>query len=105
MFDGTAVTPIPLNHKQGPAVVETYFVPWPEDQVWTAMGMIFPGSTLHELCSDFARLMMAPRASRLSTTPASLSPDAGTVITYDQWEDGYETDLTYPTQNYDPGVG
>ena len=25
--------------------------------------------------------------------------DASTVITYDQWEGGYEADLTYPTQN------
>ena len=44
VFDGTAVSPVPLNHKQGPAVVETYFIPWPEDQVWTAMGRIFPTS-------------------------------------------------------------
>ena len=43
-FDGTAVTALPLNHKQGPAVVETYYLPFPEDQLWTAMGTIFsPG--------------------------------------------------------------
>lgn len=97
VFDGTAVTPTPLNHQQGPAIVETYFTPWPEDQVWTAFGRIFPTS-----CSSYNSFRdnydAAPRQPMVSYTGITIV-DAGTVLAYDQWEDGYEADLTYPTQS------
>ena len=96
VFDGTAFTPTPPQHKQGLGVVETYFVPWPEDQVWTAMGEIFPSS-----CANYAGFRdnydAAPRQPMVGYTVITIT-DAGTVITYDQWEDGYEPILNFPTQ-------
>ena len=84
-------------------MVETYFVPWPEDQVWTAMGRIFPTT-----CSNYASFRDnydgAPRQPMVGYTGITIT-DAGTMITYDQWEDGYEADLTYPDPKHDPGVG
>lgn len=97
VFDGTAVTPVPKNHKQGPAITETYFLPWPEDEIWTAMGSIFPTS-----CSNYAAFRdnydAAPRQPMVSYTGITIV-DAGTVITYDHWEGGYEVDLSYPSQS------
>ena len=61
VFDGTAITPTPLNHKQGVAIVETYFIPWPEDQVWTAMGRIYP-STCSTYASSRTLSMLPPPA-------------------------------------------
>jgi subtilisin-like proprotein convertase family protein len=96
VFDGTAFTPTPPQHKQGPATAETYFVPWPEDQVWTSVGRIFPTS-----CSNYATFRdsydAAPRQPMVSFTAITVY-DASTVITYDQWEDGYEAAITFPTQ-------
>ena len=89
-------TRLPHPHKQGPAVVETYFVPWPEDQVWTAMGRIFPTS-----CTNYSSFRdsydAAPRQPMVGYTAITVA-EAGTVITYDQWEDGYEPDITFPIQ-------
>lgn len=96
VFDGTAYTPTPLHHKQGPAVAETYLVPWPEDQVWTAFGRFFSSS-----CSNYSSLRdnydAAPRQPMVSLTAITVA-ETGTVITYDQWEGGYEPDITFPVQ-------
>lgn len=96
VFDGTAYTPLPPQHQQGPPLVETYFVPWPEDQVWTAMGRVFPTS-----CSNYASFRdnydAAPRQPMVGFTGITIT-DANTVVTYDHWEDGYETAITFPSQ-------
>ncbi len=98
VFDGTAYTPAPYQHQQGPAVVETYFVPWPEDQVWTAMGTIFTSS-----CSCYSSFVQDnydafPRQPMVGYTGITIV-DAGTVVTYDQWEDGYDPTITFPSQS------
>ncbi len=96
-FDGTPITPVPLNHQQGPPIQETYFLPWPEDQVWDAFGDIFPTS-----CSFYQNFRdnydAAPREPMVGYSGITVV-DSGTVITYDHWEDGYESNLSYPTQN------
>jgi subtilisin-like proprotein convertase family protein/uncharacterized protein (DUF2141 family) len=94
-FTGTPIQFIAPIHHQGPAIVETYFVPWPENQVWTAMGRIFTNNSGG--CSDFSSYDSVPRQPMISYTVLTIT-DINTVITYDQWEDGYEASLTFPSQ-------
>jgi uncharacterized repeat protein (TIGR01451 family) len=82
----------------GPAPIQTYFVPLPELQVQTALEAVDTGT-------DEIGDVMNSLISVVSTGD-------GTIIYYDHWEDGYESDLANPVQasteiwgDNDPGNG
>ena len=75
-----------------PPPVQVYYVPIPEDQAFTALKTMFPGNTQ---CS----LTGFEEVAEPITTYNSISVlAAGTIIYYDQWEDGFEIDINHPTQ-------
>lgn len=62
-------------------IVQEWFVPQPEAQ----------------LRQDYA--VLAPAINSITDTVIAVTvPVVGTKVVYDQWEDGYETDLANPTQ-------
>ena len=63
-------------------MVQEFYLPMPEQQINTANNAIISG-TSSSILSTFSIVVTA----------------SGTVIYYDQWEDGYETDLSNPTQS------
>ena len=63
-------------------VVETYYVPIPEDQLRNAY-VALQGSTI---------------GTTLTSVTSIVVTGNNTLIYYDQWEDGYEVDITHPTQ-------
>ena len=66
-----------------PAPVQTYFVPLPEDPLFASFDTINP-----------------PEVSGSINTLIAIAVAAdGTIIYYDHWEDGYEIDVTNPTQS------
>jgi len=62
-------------------LVQEFYLPMPEAQIYQANNSIIAG-TSSTIASTFSIVVTAN----------------GTVIYYDQWEDGYETDLSNPTQ-------
>jgi hypothetical protein len=71
---------------------QIYYVPLPEDQIHAALRTIFPGDGA---CgASQGREVGDPIVTYLSITPVV----AGTRITYDHWEDGYEPDISHPVQ-------
>src|SRR5436305_562938 len=62
-------------------VVQEFYLPMPEQQIYTALSTIVPGTG----------------TTQNSTYSIVVSGD-GTVVVYDQWEDGYEIDINNPTQ-------
>ena len=65
-----------------PTIVQTYIVPLAEKDIQTALAKISSdtGTTIHTVISF------------------TVTQDATTIV-YDNWEDGYETDLANPTQS------
>src|SRR5208337_5360465 len=66
---------------QGAALVQEFFLPMPEPQLYQALSTIKSGIG----------------SAQISIYSIIVTGD-GTVIYYDQWEDGYEIDLSHPTQ-------
>ena len=64
--------------------VQTFFVPFPEADFQTSLKAIDVTGT--------------PVGNSMKTIISMVIPTAGTVIRYDQWEDGYEADLNAPVQ-------
>jgi len=62
-------------------LVQDFYLPMPEQQIYQANSAIISGT-----------------GSTISSTFSIVVTGDGTVIYYDQWEDGYETDLSNPTQ-------
>src|SRR5271170_438461 len=62
-------------------LVQEFYLPMPEQQIYTANNSIISGT-----------------GSTIASTFSIIVTGNGTVIYYDQWEDGYETDLSNPTQ-------
>jgi large repetitive protein len=63
-------------------LVQDFYLPMPEAQISQVNGTIISGS-----------------AGAINSTFSIVVTGGGTVIYYDQWEDGYETDLGNPTQS------
>jgi len=63
-------------------LVQEFYLPMPESQIYQANGAIISGTS-----------------STINSTFSIVVTGDGTVIYYDQWEDGYETDLSNPTQS------
>ena len=64
------------------ALVQEFYLPMPEAQIYQALSTIEGGI-----------------GSAQSSTYSIIVTGNGTVIYYDQWEDGYEIDLSHPTQS------
>lgn len=62
--------------------VQSYFVPLPDTNIRTA----YTG-------------LGATTSAQINSVISIATSSSNTVIVYDQWEDGYETDLTNPTQS------
>jgi hypothetical protein len=62
-------------------LVQEFYLPMPEAQIYQANSAIISGT-----------------GSTIASTFSIVVTGAGTVIYYDQWEDGYETDLGNPAQ-------
>ena len=65
--------------------VQTFFIPFPEADFQTSLKAIDISGT--------------PVGNSMRTIISMVVPTAGTVVRYDQWEDGYEADLNAPTQS------
>jgi uncharacterized repeat protein (TIGR01451 family) len=63
-------------------LVEEFYLPMPEAQIYQANSAIVSGT-----------------GSTIASTFSIVVTGDGTVIYYDQWEDGYETDLSNPKQS------
>lgn len=104
-FTGNPITITPPTFTQGPAILETYFIPYPEDQLWTAMGTLYyPGraaaigdTTNAAACTDYSTFNANPRQPIIGYTGVTTS-EGGTIVYYDHWEDGYELALSFPSQ-------
>ena len=112
-FTGDPISITPPTFTQGPAVLETYYIPWPEDQLWQAMNTIFypgrpvtdvPGDTAasttpgtNAYCYDYSDFSSNPRMPMIGYSSVTIA-EAGTIIYYDHWEDDYELAITLPTQ-------
>ncbi len=65
-----------------PVIVQTYFVPYAEENIYRALNTINTAAT----GTNAALISISAFASN-------------TIIYYDHWEDGYESDLSNPTQS------
>ncbi|OYV06490.1 MAG: hypothetical protein CFE26_06030, partial [Verrucomicrobiales bacterium VVV1] len=65
--------------------VQTFFIPFPEADFQTSLKAINVTGT--------------PVGNSMKTIISMVVPTAGTVVRYDQWEDGYEADLNAPVQS------
>ncbi len=65
--------------------VQTFFIPFPEADFQTSLKAIDITGT--------------PVGNSMKTIISMVIPTAGTVVRYDQWEDGYEADLNAPVQS------
>src|SRR5215469_6780199 len=70
-----------LGAARGATLVQDFYLPMPEAQISTMNNTIVTGT-----------------AGAVNSTFSILVTGDNTVIYYDQWEDGYETDLGNPTQ-------
>lgn len=68
-----------------PPVVQTFYVPLPENQLLSMMQTINSGTNGNST---------SPITSNISISPIGNN----TIVYYDHWEDGYEADITNPTQ-------
>lgn len=104
-FTGNPITIPQPTFVQGPAVLETYYIPYPESQMWTAMGTLYypnrpaanGDTTSATACTDYSPYNANPRQPMIGYTGVTIS-EAGTIVYYDNWEDGYELSISYPTQ-------
>src|ERR1043165_3750344 len=63
------------------AIVHEFFLPMPESQILQTFNALESGVS-----------------NTLDSTFSVVVTGSGTVVYYDQWEDGYETDLAHPVQ-------
>ena len=76
-----------------PPPVQTFYVPLPENQIFNALTSIFPGNSVCGYSSS------TPNVQNPINTYVSIATIGdGTVIYYDHWEDGFEADISNPTQ-------
>lgn len=64
-------------------VSQTYFIPIPEDYAYFAMKSI----------------VGLPDTNTIYSAEGIVASDTNTIIVYDEWEDGYETDIATPQQS------
>ncbi len=71
---------------------ETYYIPFPEDQVNTSFNSLYPPGGGCQSASN-------PPDDMIVTYVSIAIIENSTTITYDEWEDGYEFDIASPTQS------
>ncbi|MCB0085413.1 MAG: hypothetical protein KDE47_30945, partial [Caldilineaceae bacterium] len=74
-----------------PPPVQHFYIPLPEDQIFHALQSIYPGNTI---CAAPGANVANPINTYISISALS----DNTIIYYDQWEDGFEIDVTRPQQ-------
>ncbi len=74
-------------------VIQEFYLPYPEDQAFNAFKAIFPNNVSCDYSTSIPNVA-APLRCYISISPFLNS----TIVYYDQWEDGYETEITTPTQ-------
>lgn len=72
--------------------IEIYYIPYPEDQVFTSLKSIFP--QYNNTCSGS---IYEPENPIFSYNSIGII-ETGTIIHFDHWEDGLENNLASPTQ-------
>ncbi|MBP7961013.1 MAG: DUF11 domain-containing protein [Caldilineaceae bacterium] len=77
----------------GAPPAQLFYIPMPEDQVLDALRGIYPGGG-SAFCGNFASDVLEPVNTYVSVAAIA----DGTLIYYDQWEDGFEPVITAPTQ-------
>lgn len=68
-------------------VLQTYYVPITEEQCYSAMRAISVGSPVE-----------LPSTNVMFSAWGIVASESNTVVVYDHWEDGYEADISNPTQ-------
>lgn len=104
-FTGDPITFPAPTFSQGPAILETYFIPMPENEFWTSAGTLFyPGrsaangdTTVQATCLDYSSVNANPRQPIIGFTGVTIAKP-NTIVYFDHWEDGYEPVINYPTQ-------
>jgi uncharacterized repeat protein (TIGR01451 family) len=76
-----------------PPPVQTFYVPLPEDQIFNALTSIFPGNSVCGYSSSIPNVQ-----NPINTYVSIATIGDGTVVYYDHWEDGFEADISNPTQ-------
>ena len=74
-----------------PVPVQTYYIPLPEDQVFSVLENIFPG---RNICGGGTSDVTDPIITYVSIAART----SNTIIYYDHWEDGFEDDIANPIQ-------
>ncbi|HOY59577.1 MAG TPA: SdrD B-like domain-containing protein, partial [Verrucomicrobiota bacterium] len=72
-----------------PPVVQKYYIPFPENDLLAALVYLW---------GERATPSIYYPVDPMTTIVTITAPASNTVIYYDHWEDGYETDLTNPQQ-------
>ena len=75
----------------GTNFVETYYIPFPEDQVITSLSSIYPGGATCGGGTDVSDPVISYNSIGIVET--------GSIIYFDQWEDGYEINPSFPIQS------
>ena len=79
-----------VTRAAGPPVVQTYYVPFPEDKLLQTFQYLWGGRS--------SSLNQYYPVDPMSTVVNITVPLADTIVYYDHWEDGYEPDLESPQQ-------
>jgi len=82
----------PLTRANNPPPVQIYYVPLPENQIFNALHSIFPGNAA---CGFIG---VSEVQSPIATYISIATVTDNTVIYYDHWEDGFEMEISNPTQ-------
>ena len=77
--------------QSGIQFVNTYYIPFPEDQVLAALSSIYPGG------ATCGKSNPSPADPVISYNSIGIV-ETGTTIYYDHWEDGYEISVGFPIQ-------
>lgn len=77
----------------GAPPAQIFYIPMPEDQILAALRGIYPGGGA-AFCGNFASDVLEPVNTYVSVAAIA----DGTVIYYDQWEDGFEAVIAAPVQ-------
>jgi uncharacterized repeat protein (TIGR01451 family) len=73
-----------------PPPVQIYYIPLPENQIYSALKSIYPSRNICTPSND----VTSPIRAYVSISIIG----AGTIVYYDHWEDGFEVDISQPKQ-------
>lgn len=82
LLASSSLTAAVVNGQSLPNPVQTYLVPLPETEVFTTLSTLYPQTS----------------GNIINAISVAVASDS-TIVYYDHWEDGYEADVTTPTQS------